>query len=300
MLKMIKTVPYKNELINCEGQLPDTFYEISSSKGLNWNGLAVQRVRSESFEVEQHSTPFHGFSLLTSESSVLEVKRGGRSYKVSTRTGQVHIRPANFIVSGRSCSPNDCVQVELDQSRLFDPFSGEALSSEVSFRPQVAIDDPRLRALIEALIAEAEAGGPNGNLFVDSLATALSVHYVSNYAVIPHKEKEYYTKRLSIQQMKRVKEYMDSHVSCALTLDDIAHEMGMSKYYFSRLFKQAAGSTPYQFFISLRIEKARALLDQGKLSLTEIAHQLNFSDQSHFTRIFKKKYGISPRAYLKH
>jgi len=297
---MSKVVPSNKITTNGECPHPETCYEISSSRDLDWRGLAVQRIRSESFEVEKHSTPFHGFSLLTSEPCELEVKRGNRFYKVSTRTGQLHIRPANFMVSGRSCSPRDCVLVALDQSWLFDPCSGEPISSEVSFRPQVAIDDPQLRALIEALIAEAEAGGPNGRLFVDSLATALSVHYVSNYAVRPYKKSDSRVKKLSAQQMNRVEEYMDSHISSNLTLDEIAHELGMSKYYFSRLFKEAAGSTPYQFFLSRRMERARMLLDKGTQSLTEIAHQLNFSDQSHFTRVFKKKYGISPRAYLKH
>lgn len=276
----------------------ESYEQLSSSEGLHWNGVAVQRARVYCFDLKEFSTPFHCFSLLVDGPSSMEVVRDNKIHKVTAAPGYMHIRPANFKVSARSEEPREFVQVGLDQSRLLNAVNGEPLSDNVGFRAALSVNDPQLRALTEALIAEAEAGGPNGSLFVDSLTTALAVHYVTGYADIPDKRSGKESGRLSADHLSRIVDYMEGHLGANLTLGDLADEIGMSKYYFSRVFKEKTGSTPYQFFLTRRLERARRMLLEGKWSITEIAHQLNFSDQSHFSRVFRKKYGINPRAYL--
>ncbi|WP_432734584.1 helix-turn-helix transcriptional regulator [Maridesulfovibrio sp. FT414] len=271
---------------------------ISSSEGLNWQGVFVQRSRIAGFEMNEFSTPFHCFALLTDGPFSMEIVKGRNRYLVTTAPGQMYVRPAGFKISARSNQPREFVQLALDSSRLASAFSGEVQGGSMSFRPGIGIDDPRLKALIEAFAAEAEAGGPNGSLFVDSLATALAVHYISNYADNAVLDES--ARKISPLQMERIVEYMDAHLGSNLTLEDLSHEIGMSKFYFSRLFKEETGVSPYQFYLSRRLDKARHLLDEGRKSITEIAHQLNFSDQSHFSRVFRKKYGINPKAYIEH
>ena len=71
----------------------------------------------------------------------------------------------------------------------------------------------------------------------------------------------------------------------------------MSPYYFCRLFKQSTSLSPHQFVIRERIEHARQMLKEHRLSMVEIATNLGFSDQSHFARVFRGLVGITPKNY---
>lgn len=92
-------------------------------------------------------------------------------------------------------------------------------------------------------------------------------------------------------------DYIDSHYTEELTLDNIADFSGFSKYHFTRLFKQYTDSTFYDYLIYRRIKAAEELLANPELSITEIALQSGFSSISTFNRIFKQKKGCTPSEY---
>ena len=104
-------------------------------------------------------------------------------------------------------------------------------------------DDPQLRGVMYALLAEAEAGNPNGRLFVDSLVTALSIHFITQYSVetetIPDTRFG-----LTRQQFQRTVEYIETHLAENISLETLAKEAGLSKSYFCRLFKTLDRSNP--------------------------------------------------------
>lgn len=75
----------------------------------------------------------------------------------------------------------------------------------------------------------------------------------------------------------------------------MAQEVGMSKYYFCRLFKQSTGISPHQYLIQQRLERAKQLLLQSKLSITKIAQTVGFSEQSQLTRHLKRATGLTPK-----
>jgi AraC family transcriptional regulator len=80
-------------------------------------------------------------------------------------------------------------------------------------------------------------------------------------------------------------------------LVDLANLVHLSAYHFGRLFKQTIGLSPYQFILQMKIEYAKKLIMENAGPLGEIAYQLNFSDQAHFSNAFRKATGISPREY---
>ena len=71
----------------------------------------------------------------------------------------------------------------------------------------------------------------------------------------------------------------------------------MSSSYFTRLFKQATGETPHQYVVRCRIALAKHLLAETDLSLSAIGLQVGYADQSHFTALFRRHVGTTPRAY---
>ncbi|MEA5573413.1 helix-turn-helix transcriptional regulator [Calothrix sp. UHCC 0171] len=80
-------------------------------------------------------------------------------------------------------------------------------------------------------------------------------------------------------------------------LDAIAKQVNISQYYFITLFKQSMGVTPHQYIMQQQIERAKQLLHQTTLSITEVAFSCGFANQSHFTRLFRKHTGVTPKAY---
>jgi AraC family transcriptional regulator len=77
----------------------------------------------------------------------------------------------------------------------------------------------------------------------------------------------------------------------------MAEVVGMSQYYFSKLFKMSTGTTPHQYVMRQRVERAQELLRESQLALVEIATQVGFETQSHFTSVFRRLVGITPKRY---
>ncbi|MER3588991.1 MAG: AraC family transcriptional regulator, partial [Mastigocladus sp. ERB_26_1] len=91
--------------------------------------------------------------------------------------------------------------------------------------------------------------------------------------------------------------YIQAHLSEDISLEAIATEVGMSRYYFCRLFKQSTGISPHQYVIKCRIDRAKELLLQGQNSIADVAFEVGFTSQSHFTKHFKHLIGMTPKAY---
>ena len=99
--------------------------------------------------------------------------------------------------------------------------------------------------------------------------------------------------------MRRIRDYVDSHLDENIDLKSLAATAGLSLYHFARSFKQSEGMTPHHFILERRLTKARELLGCGDVSLSEIASAAGFADQSHFTRRFHEMVGVSPGEFRK-
>ncbi|EKD40456.1 MAG: AraC family transcriptional regulator [uncultured bacterium] len=88
---------------------------------------------------------------------------------------------------------------------------------------------------------------------------------------------------------------MHTHCTSGITLAEIAYAVTMSTSLFSLNFKKLTGITPLRYFIGIKLEKARELLRHQ--SVTDVSFDLGYSNISHFIRLFKKKFGLSPKKY---
>jgi len=95
-----------------------------------------------------------------------------------------------------------------------------------------------------------------------------------------------------------LKEYIQSNYSQSLKLEELARLVHFSPGYLVRIFSRVTGSTPYEYLILTRIEKARELLLNTNLSLGEIAEIIGFQDTGHFITTFKKRTGLTPQKYI--
>ncbi|MFQ3456665.1 AraC family transcriptional regulator [Bradyrhizobium sp. UFLA01-814] len=103
--------------------------------------------------------------------------------------------------------------------------------------------------------------------------------------------------RLDRRRLFRVLDHIDRHLEGDLTLDSMASIACLSRFHFARAFKQAVGQSPLRHVIARRLERAKALLIEGRAPLVEIALTLRFSSQANFTRAFKQSAGMAPGQY---
>lgn len=156
-------------------------------------------------------------------------------------------------------------------------------------------DDPLIRQLAEALRTELRGGRPPERLYVESLATVLAVHLIRTY---PAERRPLEAPRhgLSKRKLGRVIDHVHAHLHEDLPLSALAGVAGLSPYHFARLFKQATGLSPHQYVVLQRVEQARRLLSNTRLSVGEIANAVGFTHQSHLAQQIRRHFGVAPSA----
>ena len=102
-----------------------------------------------------------------------------------------------------------------------------------------------------------------------------------------------------VRQIKTALEYIEQNYNKPITLETLAHISGLSAKYFCRYFRNILNRTPIDYLNYYRMERASLLLEEGKLSVTDVAYACGYNDSSYFVRIFKKYKGTTPNQYAK-
>ncbi|MGB8772354.1 MAG: RpiB/LacA/LacB family sugar-phosphate isomerase [Candidatus Korobacteraceae bacterium] len=99
------------------------------------------------------------------------------------------------------------------------------------------------------------------------------------------------------RRLQRVFAHVRENIAQELAVADMAQVVGMSQYYFSKLFKLSTGTTPHQYVMRQRVERAQEILRGGRTPLAEVATHVGFETQSHFTSVFRRLSGVTPKHY---
>jgi AraC family transcriptional regulator len=130
------------------------------------------------------------------------------------------------------------------------------------------------------------------------LGTALAARLVQNYAV-SKPSLEFKVNGLPQAQLERVIDYVKANLTKDLSILDLATLTSMSESHFSRSFKRAVGIAPYQYLMQQRVERAKQLLKQQVISISDIALDCGFANQTHLTKVSRRMTGMTPKAYQK-
>ncbi|ACM60042.1 AraC-like DNA-binding protein [Caldicellulosiruptor bescii] len=103
----------------------------------------------------------------------------------------------------------------------------------------------------------------------------------------------------SLSSIERIIEYIKNHYMEEITLDDLAKMVYLSPTYLSYLFKKQLGVTFKEYLINIRLKKSKELIETTDLPIGEISKMVGIEDQNYFSRLFKRKYGVSPMNYKK-
>ena len=169
----------------------------------------------------------------------------------------------------------------------------------IELLPQFATPDPFIYQVGLRLKSALTKQSNTSRLYAETLVNSLILHLLEHYSTTRPNLRESISGQLPRYKLQQVIDYINAYLDRDLSLKELSTLVQMSPHYFSGLFKQSTGITPHQYIISCRIERAKYLIRQNKLSLAEIATQVGFVDQSHLHRHFKRLVGVTPKTYAK-
>jgi len=185
----------------------------------------------------------------------------------------------------------EIVVVQFPPDALSELTHGEA--GPLNLQTQMPTEDETISSLITAMRDELRRDCSSGRMFAQGLSLALAGYVRSRYGVpVPERRTP---GRFSPREMTQIVEYTMQNLSRDIGIDDLASLLNLSNSQFSRLFKKTVGTSPYQYLQKKRIERAVDLM-RGPESLAQIAHEVGFSSQSHFTEVFRAITGVTPMA----
>lgn len=152
--------------------------------------------------------------------------------------------------------------------------------------------DQKIQWLMRELLAEAQRGAPGGGLYVESLSCALLAYIAEAYG--KGKACNQPVGALSAINRHRIIDYIEAHLGEEMSITGLAKEVGLSPDHFARCFAASFGQPPHRYVRQRRIELARRMLTLSSRSIAEISSELGFSDQSHFTRVYRQQTGMTP------
>lgn len=141
---------------------------------------------------------------------------------------------------------------------------------------------------------------PLGHNFITENLSLLIAGNLARHIDNNLRSKPQNTLKYKKENIKKVIDYMNENYYSNISCDELSNLIQTNKFIFIRSFKAETTKTPYEYFMDLKIEKAKKMLKANTYSITEISMICGFSSHSHFTYTFKKKTGMSPTEYRIH
>ena len=154
--------------------------------------------------------------------------------------------------------------------------------------------DPLSWQLARVIYDECISRAPQGTLYTETAATLLAMHLVRNLSTVTRLLKEIRRGGLSPPRLRRACDYMMCHLGEDISLHEVAASVQLSTGHFSTAFKQSLGVAPHAWLRRQRIERAKTLLHDPNLDLTQMAMILGYANQSSFGVAFKRETGLTP------
>ena len=271
-----------------------------SSDRASWDGIQLQYHRHPPHELSANYSKQHRIIIHDCFSSppLVEERIEHHFQTKQFSDGDVTVVPADVLNSASWDTEYQFITLSFEANIFARHVFDLTTLTAVEFVPRFSQPDPLIHGIGLALKSELESSGVGIRLYIESLVAALMSHLLRHYSTQKPISQTHHG-GLSNRQLQQIASFVDQHLEQDLALAELTAIVQMSPSYFSSLFKQSVGLTPYQYVIQCRIERAKQLLRQGKLSIAEIAYSLGFTHQSHLSRHFKRLVGITPKAFLK-
>jgi len=260
-----------------------------------WDGLRLEHYRFRSGELPEHSHSEHTVLMSLSDNCPAEMQTGSGLKISGTQTrGSICVIPAGLPHRAQIGGPCEHLALYVDNALINR--AAATHSNRYQIVERYSRGDAVIAHIGSALLAELDSEELNGRLYAESLANVLAVHLLRHYS----NEGEPVLQNcggLPTHKVRLVTNFIAENFATDITLAQLPHVAGMSSFHFSREFKKATGTTPHQYLIKFRVDRAKSLLADNHLPLVEVGMRAGFSHQSHFTRLFRRLTGTTPHLY---
>ncbi|WP_343600736.1 AraC family transcriptional regulator [Mycobacterium sp.] len=260
-----------------------------------WQGLAVRGYRYRASDVEV--PPLRDFV-------VVAYRRGATAVRRCVDGGWINetVHPGDVSLLTRAAASHwvwpsdiDVVHVYLTRDELATTCREmyERDVTDIELADEVKADDPAIYRTAMAIANEAVQGEAGSRLLVESLSCQLCVYILRRHAEVLFREPTGES-GLTFADQRTVRDYIQAHLDEAISIDDLAASVALSRFHFARCFRRSTGTSPHEFVLRQRIDRAKTMLTRTSIALADIAVNCGFADQSHMTRVFKQHVGVTP------
>ncbi len=222
--------------------------------------------------------------------------------------GSEHIYPAGTIIIHHPHQPQKYGYFKNDCSEsMWVHFSGKAVEETLK---RFSLDSQHvfyispadsLKPLFLQLIYECQSTKPFNMESASLILQNILLHIARNTT---HKKTSELSQEanptiVTQSEITKAVHYFNEHFAEKIDINDYAKGIHMTPYWFGRIFRNFAGTTPMQYIINLRISKAKSFLENTDMSISEISSAVGYTDPKYFSRLFKKSAGITPLDYRK-
>lgn len=221
----------------------------------------------------------------------------GRVLAKDVHEGAVTIVPAGTSYEWRTEGPIDFAHLYIHPARLNHAvaalFDGDP--TRVTLAARIGANEPLIRQVICAMLAAAndvERGRP----YLDALFDVVLAHLVRAHTV-PGSSSTSTLQALAPARLRRVLDFIESELSEPISLQALAGVAGVSRFHFSRAFRETMSQPPLAYVAQRRVEAAKRLLRETELPLGGVARQSGFGSPSHLAVRFRRHTGMTPSQY---
>ncbi|MGS0897163.1 helix-turn-helix domain-containing protein [Burkholderia stagnalis] len=271
---------------------PDNGVPVSlrSSRGRGWRGFgaALLDIRAGTYRIpaaDHHRIGVHIGSPVRADC----VCDGERVSRIQAH-GDVDVIPAGL--PGQWTDSADCRILHIMLGDAFVRRTFEHLElkpSQAQIRRRLQVRDPRLQHIAWAMAAELDADDASDPLYAESLCTALVARLADSAPVFRERRRA-----LAPKAAARVIDYVEANLDRRLTLAELAALVSISVPHFKVLFRETLGMPVHQYVVRRRVERAKALLLEGRLSISQIALEAGFAHPSHMANWMNRMLGATP------
>jgi AraC family transcriptional regulator len=195
-------------------------------------------------------------------------------------------------------NPYHCLAFYLPRAAL-DAIADDANAPRIrdlSYEPGAGVNDVTISGLGSLLLPALSHPDQANPLFVDHVMLALGIHIAQTYGDMRPLSRPV-RGGLAPWQERRAKEILRANLEGGVRLMEVARECGLSVGHFSHAFRRTVGVPPHKWLMEQRVVLSKDKLLDDRLSLSDVAAECGFSDQSHLARIFRRTFGVTPGAW---
>jgi AraC family transcriptional regulator len=268
--------------------------DLDDFKRKSWPGITAEQVRiaptSYEYVLNQSSNVLVSMNIYRADGETL-VDNAQRTTAKDLRNKLTYI-PAGHSVSGwsRLTKPGSYTAVYFNQDR-----KEQAEAKLRDILPALHFEDYMLRSVVMAFDAILRDASLDIDGYSETLGTLLvyELSRLNRQLKLPALQDG----GLSPQQVQRVLDHIEGHLNNRITIADLAALVALSRFHFIRAFKKSVGIPPHQFIMRRRVERAKEMLADGKMSVTEVALGTGFNSLTQLTRVFRQIVGVTPTTF---